>query len=121
MLSCFVGEDKFLKGVSLYLKERLYGNSTTADLWKGVEQATGQRDSRILFCAVKPCPDINVSEVMDAWISKVGRSMIFFQFSNYLDIQPGFPVVTVRETSDGVYLKQDRFLFTGKKFEETIW
>ncbi|KAJ6557958.1 peptidase family M1-domain-containing protein [Mycena capillaripes] len=88
MLSRFVGEDKFLKGVSFYLKERLYGNSTTADLWKGVEQAT----------------DIKVSEVMDAWISK-----------------PGFPVVTVQETSDGVYLKQDRFLFTGKNSEETIW
>jgi aminopeptidase 2 len=41
MLSRFVGEENFLKGVSLYLKERLYGNSTTTDLWKGVEKATG--------------------------------------------------------------------------------
>ncbi|KAF7360192.1 Aminopeptidase 1 [Mycena venus] len=88
MLSRFVGEDKFLKGVSLYLKKRLYGNSTTSDLWQGVEQATG----------------IEVSEVMDAWISK-----------------PGFPVVTVRETSDGLHIKQNRFLLTGKESEETIW
>jgi aminopeptidase 2 len=41
MLSHFVGVDDFLRGVSLYLKERLYGTSTTGDLWKGVEEATG--------------------------------------------------------------------------------
>ncbi|KAJ7359624.1 leucyl aminopeptidase [Mycena albidolilacea] len=77
MLSRFVGEDKFLKGVSLYLKDKLYGNSTTTDLWRGVEQATGWR--------------------------------------------PGFPVVMVQETSDGVHLRQSRFLLTGKDPEETIW
>ncbi|KAJ7108703.1 peptidase family M1-domain-containing protein [Mycena epipterygia] len=88
MLSCFVGEDKFLKGVSLYLKERLYGNSTTVDLWNGVEKATG----------------VKVSEIMDGWISK-----------------PGFPVVTVRETTNGVYLRQDRFLLTGKEPVGITW
>ncbi|KAJ7031993.1 leucyl aminopeptidase [Mycena alexandri] len=88
MLSRFVGEDKFLKGVSLYLKEKLYGNSTTTDLWNGVEQATG----------------IKVSELMEAWISKAG-----------------FPVVTVAETSDGIHLRQDRFLLTGAAEETTLW
>ncbi|KAJ6478725.1 hypothetical protein C8R47DRAFT_1178505 [Mycena vitilis] len=56
-------QDKFLKGVSMYLKERLYGNSTTADLWKGVEQAT----------------DIRVSEIMNAWISKPGFPVVTVQ------------------------------------------
>ncbi|KAJ7468068.1 leucyl aminopeptidase [Mycena latifolia] len=88
MLSHFVGEDNFVKGVSLYLKEKLYGNSTTLDLWKGVEDATG----------------IKVSEIMDEWILK-----------------PGFPVVTVKETNDGVHLSQNRFLFTGTDSESTTW
>ncbi|KAJ7247921.1 hypothetical protein B0H12DRAFT_1203161 [Mycena haematopus] len=79
---------RMLSSVSLYLKDGLYGNRTTTDLWRGVEQATG----------------VKVSEVMDAWISK-----------------PGFPVVTVKETSDGVHLTQSRFLLTGKEPEETIW
>jgi aminopeptidase 2 len=36
MLSEYVGEDKFLKGVSIYLKKRLYANSVSRDLWDGV-------------------------------------------------------------------------------------
>ncbi|KAJ6627972.1 peptidase family M1-domain-containing protein [Mycena sp. CBHHK59/15] len=95
MLSQFVGEDKFLKGVSLYLKQRLYGSSTTTDLWTGVEEATG----------------INVTAIMDDWISK-----------------PGFPVVTVREREGGLHLRQERFFFTDAARErsrnnskETLW
>jgi aminopeptidase 2 len=41
MLANHVGVDPFLKGVSLYLKAHLYGNSVTNDLWKGIEEATG--------------------------------------------------------------------------------
>ncbi|KAJ7441762.1 leucyl aminopeptidase [Mycena galericulata] len=105
MLSHFVGEDNFLKGVSLYLKERLYGNSTTADLWKGVEEATG----------------IKVSEIMDEWISKAGFCITHIPSLAYFCVQPGFPVVTVKETKGGVHLRQDRFLFTGSAPEDTIW
>jgi aminopeptidase 2 len=41
MLSNYVGEDLFLKGVSLYLKEKLYANSVTNDLWRGISKSTG--------------------------------------------------------------------------------
>jgi len=41
MLSAYVGEDRFLKGVSIYLKKLLYGNSVTSDLWEGIGEATG--------------------------------------------------------------------------------
>lgn len=41
MLSFHVGEASFLKGVSIYLKNHLYANSTTSDLWRGISQATG--------------------------------------------------------------------------------
>ena len=41
MLATHVGEDKFLRGVSLYLKYHLFGSSVTEDLWKGITTATG--------------------------------------------------------------------------------
>ncbi|KDQ59543.1 hypothetical protein JAAARDRAFT_33120 [Jaapia argillacea MUCL 33604] len=56
MLSNYVGEDRFLKGVSLYLKNRLYGSSVTKDLWDGISEATG----------------IDVAKMMDNWITKMG-------------------------------------------------
>lgn len=41
MLSKYVGEDKFLKGVSLYLKKHLYSNTVSRHLWEGIGEATG--------------------------------------------------------------------------------
>ena len=41
MLSDYVGEDKFLKGVSIYLKKHLFANSVTRDLWEGIQEASG--------------------------------------------------------------------------------
>jgi aminopeptidase 2 len=43
MLSKYVGEDKFLKGVSLYLKKNLYSNTVSRDLWDGIGEATGMQ------------------------------------------------------------------------------
>ena len=58
MLANYVGEEVFLKGVSIYLKKHLYGNSVTNDLWSGVAEASG----------------INVSKVMNNWVTKVCMS-----------------------------------------------
>ena len=41
MLAAYVGEDRFLKGVSIYLKKHTYKNSVTKDLWEGIQAATG--------------------------------------------------------------------------------
>jgi aminopeptidase 2 len=41
MLSNYVGEELFLKGVTIYLKKKLYANSVTNDLWEGIGTATG--------------------------------------------------------------------------------
>ncbi|KAF8910576.1 leucyl aminopeptidase [Gymnopilus junonius] len=38
MLSSYVGEEKFLKGVSLYLKKNLFANTRTHDLWEGISE-----------------------------------------------------------------------------------
>ncbi|CAK5277482.1 unnamed protein product [Mycena citricolor] len=56
MLSDYVGEEKFLKGVSLYLKKHLYGNTVTKDLFEGISTATG----------------IDTVRLMDNWINKQG-------------------------------------------------
>ena len=56
MLSNYVGQERFLKGVSIYLKKHLYGNSVTKDLWQGISESTGT----------------DVPKMMDNWISKAG-------------------------------------------------
>jgi aminopeptidase 2 len=55
-----VGEDKFLKGVSIYLKKHLYGNAETKDLWDGVSEASG----------------LDVAKIMANWTLKVGVPVI---------------------------------------------
>ena len=42
MLSAFVGEETFLRGVSIYLKKHLYANSVSKDLWDGIGEAAGK-------------------------------------------------------------------------------
>ncbi|KAF8261355.1 leucyl aminopeptidase [Lactarius quietus] len=56
MLSKFAGEEKFLKGVSLYLKKHLYSNTVSRDLWEGIGEATG----------------LDIPKIMDNWVSKIG-------------------------------------------------
>ncbi|EPQ58615.1 hypothetical protein GLOTRDRAFT_36981 [Gloeophyllum trabeum ATCC 11539] len=60
MLASYMGEDRFLKGISLYLKKHLYGNTVTKDLWEGIAEATG----------------VDVPKVMDNWVSKMGFPVI---------------------------------------------
>ncbi|KZT61401.1 hypothetical protein CALCODRAFT_553125 [Calocera cornea HHB12733] len=60
MLSYMLGQEVFLKGVSLYLKAHLYGNTVTADLWKGISEASG----------------INVKELMASWTLKTGFPLV---------------------------------------------
>ncbi|TIA89691.1 hypothetical protein E3P99_01933 [Wallemia hederae] len=91
MLSNMVGEETFLKGVSIYLKKHLYGNAETQDLWNGIAEAAG----------------IDVQAIMDPWTLK-----------------QGFPVLTVKENQNGIQVRQDRFLSTGKptaEENETEW
>ncbi|KAJ3797238.1 leucyl aminopeptidase [Lentinula aff. detonsa] len=60
MLSAYVGEDKFLKGVSLYLKAHLYANSVTNDLWAGISESTGA----------------DIISFMDNWVKKIGFPVV---------------------------------------------
>ncbi|OSX66267.1 hypothetical protein POSPLADRAFT_1043724 [Postia placenta MAD-698-R-SB12] len=60
MLCRFVGEEVFFKGVSVYLKRHLYGNTVTRDLWEGLESASG----------------LNIPSMMDNWVKKVGYPVL---------------------------------------------
>ena len=60
MLSSYLGVDKFLQGVSNYLKLHSYGNATTSDLWSALSDISGQ----------------NVETFMGPWIKNVGFPVI---------------------------------------------
>jgi aminopeptidase 2 len=57
MLSEHVGKDRFLKGVPIYLKNHLFANSVSRDLWEGIAEATGK----------------GIPKITDAWISQACR------------------------------------------------
>lgn len=61
MISRWLGEDVFIKGVSNYLKKHKWGNTQTLDLWKALSEASGK----------------DVVKVMDIWtktlVSRLSR------------------------------------------------
>ncbi|TFY80729.1 hypothetical protein EWM64_g3287 [Hericium alpestre] len=91
MLSKYVGEDKFLKGVSIYLKKHLYANSVSRDLWDGVSEATG----------------LDIPKLMDFWITKMGYPVI-----TVMETKDGIRVRQDRFLEDGPAKPEDN---------ETIW
>lgn len=42
MLESYVGEDAFRAGIRAYMVQHAYGNSTTADLWRALQAASGK-------------------------------------------------------------------------------
>ncbi|GAA5913381.1 hypothetical protein JCM6882_004105 [Rhodosporidiobolus microsporus] len=90
MLMTLIGEDKFLQGTSKFLKRHARGSATSKDLWEA-------------FSSV--C-DLDVEELMESWVKKVG-----------------FPVVTVVEDGENIKLRQQRFLSASsdEEGESTPW
>jgi tricorn protease interacting factor F2/3 len=86
MIEAYIGPDKFQKGVSRYLKQFRYSNASGRDLWNHLQEASG----------------IDVSRVMEEWISKVG-----------------YPVVKVSLSPGKLVLEQERFLLSGSKQRQT--
>jgi len=48
MVESYLGEEKFRKGVSSYLRKYMYSNATGQDLWVSIEEASGKPISRIM-------------------------------------------------------------------------
>lgn len=78
-----MGEEKFKSGVQKYLKQHVFANAATPDLWSVLNQELSGSG-------------INVGNVMDTWTR-----------------QMGLPVVNVQRTSDSLVLTQERFLSDG--------
>ncbi|KAJ3337913.1 hypothetical protein HDU91_001356, partial [Kappamyces sp. JEL0680] len=56
MLEAFLGQQAFAAGLSAYLQKHSYGNTTHADLWAALSDASGH----------------DVGEMMDVWITETG-------------------------------------------------
>ncbi|KAK6629881.1 hypothetical protein RUM43_003702 [Polyplax serrata] len=84
MLEGFMGEEKFRTGVQKYLKEHVFGNAATPDLWAVFNKELGD-------------PEVNVQDVMDTWTR-----------------QMGLPLINVKNTSNSLVLTQERFLSDGQ-------
>lgn len=56
MVSKWLGEDVFMKGIRQYLKKHAYQNTKTGDLWAALSAASGK----------------DVEKVMDIWTKRVG-------------------------------------------------
>lgn len=60
MLSSYLHQDVFLKGVAKYLNNHKYKNATSDDLWSAISEVSGK----------------NVGEMMESWITKIGFPVI---------------------------------------------
>lgn len=60
MVSQYLGEDVFIKGISNYLKNHAYGNTTTDDLWNALSEVSGK----------------DVKGQMDIWTRKIGYPIL---------------------------------------------
>lgn len=128
MLSDYVGEDKFLKGVSLYLKKRLYGNSVTKDLWEGIGEATGWWNINFALFWLNLCCYRSWCSQDYVQLGLEGKNLqvacLECMMSDFCLVKIGFPILTVTEDKEGILVRQDRFLETGpaqEKDNETIW
>ena len=104
MISKWLGEETFIKGVSQYLNKFKYGNAKTEDLWDALADASGK----------------DVRSVMNIWTKKVGfpvisvsedgNGKITFRQNRYLstaDVKPDedktiYPVFLALKTKNGV-------------------
>jgi aminopeptidase 2 len=60
MVSKYLGEEVFIKGVRHYLDKRAFGNTTTTDLWTALSDASGK----------------DVQSVMQIWTKQVGHPIL---------------------------------------------
>lgn len=60
MLALWIGEETFIKGISVYLKRHMWGNTQSSDLWQALSDVSGH----------------DVVAVMDIWTRKIGFPVV---------------------------------------------
>ncbi|MDX1534133.1 MAG: M1 family metallopeptidase [Thermoplasmata archaeon] len=95
MLETFLGPEDFRKGLRQYMDAHAYGNARTEDLWKALEEASGQP----------------VRALMASWIRQTGFPLL--------------EVASRRDDGDlSLGLTQNRFLYEnleGPSADDTVW
>lgn len=103
MISRWLGEETFIKGVSNYLKKHKWGNTQTSDLWTALAEASGK----------------DVVKVMDIWTKNIGFPIVSVEesgkeltltqhrFLATADVKPEedkvlYPVFLGLKTSEGI-------------------
>nr|CDS24674.1 puromycin sensitive aminopeptidase [Echinococcus granulosus] len=92
MINDYVGPEKFMKGLQLYIQRHKYGNTTTDDLWNALSEVCGE----------------DVGSIMSTWTRQTGF--------------PALTVHKVSDTAeDGlvISIQQDRFLAEGGYSDDT--
>ncbi len=95
MLEDFLGPDVFQRGLHGYLSAHQYGNARTEDLWKALEEASGQP----------------VTAIMDSWVKQMGYPVLEARSHAH-------------EGERRVALSQSRFLYDnlmGEGDDPTLW
>jgi len=105
MISKYLGEDVFMKGIQQYLKKHAFGNTETGDLWAALSDASGKDVEKTMGIWTKNVgfPVITVSE--DPKTSSVHVKQN--RFLRTADVKPEedktlFPVFLALRTKDGV-------------------
>ncbi|XP_052106945.1 endoplasmic reticulum aminopeptidase 1-like [Mytilus californianus] len=62
MLREFLGKEKFMDGITAYLKQYKYGNAVTVDLWSALSKKSGNT--------------VDVKSVMDTWTLQMGYPVV---------------------------------------------
>ena len=105
MISKYLGEETFLKGIQMYLKKHAYGNTQTTDLWDSLSQASGEDVAKIMEIWTKNVgyPVVTVSEDSSAKKIHVKQN----RFLRTADVKPEedkvtYPVFLALRQRDGV-------------------
>ncbi|KAK6530013.1 Aminopeptidase 2 mitochondrial, variant 2 [Orbilia ellipsospora] len=103
MVSQYIGEETFMKGIRAYLKRHAYGNTVTQDLWNALSEASGK----------------DISGMMDVWTRQIGHPVVSVtetesgikvkqnRFLRTADLRPEedevhYPIVLGLRTKEGV-------------------
>ncbi|CAM9024098.1 unnamed protein product [Wickerhamomyces anomalus] len=105
MISGWLGEDVFIKGVSNYLKKHQFGNTQTEDLWEALSEASGKDVVKVMGIWTQKTgyPIISVEEDAENGTIKVKQN----RYLSTGDVKPEedeviFPVFLALRTQDGI-------------------
>ncbi|CAI5758280.1 unnamed protein product [Candida verbasci] len=90
MLSKYIGEETFLRGVAKYLKEHQYSNATTHDLWNAIGDVSGKPVDQLMYSWIKKVgfPIVNVRTIVDDTTNKKSLVLSQSRFLNGGDATP---------------------------------